>query len=81
VAQGWVPNRPVLSARKQPKYEGSDRQARGKILAALRDADEPLQRQTVLAEVADSEQAQRALDSLLRDGLVIAKGGELRLPE
>ncbi len=71
----------VLSARKQPKYEGSDRQARGKILAALRDADEPLQRQTVLAEVADSEQAQRALDSLLRDGLVIAKDGELRLPE
>jgi len=68
-------------ARRQPKYEGSDRQARGKILAALRDADEPLARTSVLAEVPDDEQAQRALNSLLRDGLVIAKGDEVRLPE
>jgi len=68
-------------ARRQPKYEGSDRQARGKILAALRDADEPLARTSVLAEVPDDEQAQRALNSLLRDGLVIGKGDEVRLPE
>ena len=68
-------------ARRQPKYEGSDRQARGKILAALRDADEPLARASVLAEVPDDEQARRALDSLLRDGLVMAKGVELQLPK
>lgn len=67
--------------RKQPRYEGSDRQARGKILAALRDADGPLPRGSVLAEVADTEQGQRALDSLLLDGLVIARDGGLRLPE
>lgn len=71
----------VSGTRRQAKYEGSDRQARGRILAALRDADEPLARASVLAEVPDAEQARRALDSLVRDGLVIARGGELRLPE
>jgi len=72
---------PQAATRRQPRYEGSDRQARGRILAALRDADEPLARTPVLAEVPDTEQARRALDSLLRDGLVIEKGDELHLPE
>lgn len=67
--------------RRQPKFEGSDRQARGRLMAALRDSDEPLPRSALLSEVTDSEQAQRALESLLADGLVVVdESGELRLP-
>ena len=66
---------------RRRKYEGSDRQARGKLLAALRDADEPLTRRSLLAEVSDADQGRRALDSLILDGLVFAGGDELRLPD
>ena len=66
--------------RRQPRYEGSDRQARGRLLAALRDADEPLGRTSLLAEVADGEQAERALSSLINDGLVVDDATGLRLP-
>jgi len=66
--------------RRQPRYEGSDRQARGRLLAALRDSDEPLARTSLLAEVADSEQAKRALSSLINDGLVVDDATGLRLP-
>jgi len=69
-----------VPARRQPRYEGSDRQARGRILAALRDADEPLPRGSVLAEVSDEEQAVRALSSLIADGLVVQEATGLRLP-
>jgi A/G-specific adenine glycosylase len=66
--------------RRQPRYEGSDRQARGRLLAALRDADEPLARASLLAEVANGEQAERALSSLIADGLVVDDATGLRLP-
>jgi A/G-specific adenine glycosylase len=66
--------------RRQPRYEGSDRQARGRLLAALRDADEPLGRAFLLAEVADGKQAERALSSLFDDGLVVEDAAGLRLP-
>ncbi len=72
--QGQTPS------RRQPRYEGSDRQARGRIMAALRDADEPLPRRSVLAEVPDEEQAARALSSLIADGLVVQDATGLRLP-
>lgn len=68
-------------ARRQARYEGSDRQARGRILAALRDADGPLATASVLAEVSDTHQAIRALESLVADGLVMElESGEVRLP-
>jgi hypothetical protein len=50
------------------------------LLAALRDADEPLARTSLLAEVADGEQAERALSSLINDGLVVDDATGLRLP-
>ncbi len=70
----------AVPTRRQPRYEGSDRQARGRIMAALRDADEPLPRRSVLAEVSDEEQAARALSSLIADGLVVQDATGLRLP-
>lgn len=67
--------------RRQPRFEGSDRQARGRIMAALRDVDEPLPVSAALAEVPDADQAARALESLITDGLVVIDDvGELRLP-
>jgi A/G-specific adenine glycosylase len=67
--------------RRQAKYEGSDRQARGAVLRALRDAaahEVPLA--DVAADWPDALQRDRAIDSLIADGLAEASHGHLRLP-
>lgn len=67
--------------RRQARYEGSDRQARGAVLKALRDAaDDALPVDAVLHDWADAAQRDRAIDSLVRDGLIEAVDGVLRLP-
>ncbi|BDV30200.1 A/G-specific adenine glycosylase [Microbacterium terricola] len=67
--------------RKQAKYEGSDRQARGAILRELRDAaSHGLPVDGILAGWPDSRQRDRALDSLVADGLVEAADGVVHLP-
>ncbi|GAA4779152.1 HhH-GPD family protein [Microbacterium gilvum] len=67
--------------RRQARYEGSDRQARGAVLRLLRDRDpSPVAEDAVLAGWPDRAQRDRAILSLLADGLVEAEGGELRLP-
>ncbi len=67
--------------RRHARYEGSDRQARGAVLRALRDASAHA---VPLAEVAadwpDPLQRDRAIDSLIADGLAEASEGLLRLP-
>lgn len=73
---------------KQAAFAGSDRQTRGRIMALLRSASEPVPRDDALhaldamgAESArDPLQAERALDSLLSDGLLVEFDGRLRLP-
>lgn len=65
---------------RRARYQGSDRQARGRILASLRDADEAMPLTRVLADWPDPEQRSRAIASLLADGLVEAAGTTLRLP-
>jgi A/G-specific adenine glycosylase len=59
--------------RGQP-YAGTDRQCRGRILAALREAEGPVSTATVDATWSDPEQRERALTSLLDDGLVVRVG-------
>ncbi|BDZ38612.1 hypothetical protein GCM10025863_12260 [Microbacterium suwonense] len=67
--------------RRQAKYEGSDRQARGGVLRALRNAEgHRMPTADVLAEWPDPAQRDRAIDSLIVDGLVEAVDGTLRLP-
>ena len=67
--------------RKRARYEGSDRQARGAILRALRDCDaHELPQDAVAADWPDAVQRDRAIDSLIADGLVEASAGALRLP-
>jgi len=67
--------------RRQAKYEGSDRQARGAVLKVLREAapsSVPLF--AVLPDWSDTAQRDRAIDSLIADGLAEAVDDVLRLP-
>ncbi|UNK69571.1 A/G-specific adenine glycosylase [Microbacterium sp. H1-D42] len=67
--------------RRQTRYEGSDRQARGAMLRMLREAPQhALPDADLTAAWADAAQRDRAIDSLIADGLVEAADGMLRLP-
>ncbi|MGK2317345.1 A/G-specific adenine glycosylase [Gordonia rhizosphera] len=57
--------------RKVQKFAGTDRQVRGLLLDVLRDTDHPVTRDRLdIAWTTDTAQRDRALDSLLVDGLV-----------
>ncbi len=56
--------------KKQAKFEGSNRQARGRLLAALRTTHSPVSLGDLIASHSPAQQAKRALDSLISDGLV-----------
>ena len=67
--------------RRQARYEGSDRQARGAVLQALRGAvGHALADAAVIPDWSEPAQRDRAIDSLIADGLVEASDGTLRLP-
>jgi len=58
-------------ARRPQRYAGTDRQVRGRLLDVLRDNATPVTRaQLDVAWLSDTAQRDRALDSLLTDGLV-----------
>ena len=66
---------------RQKKYEGSDRQARGAILATLRASAEDVSPATIDRAWADGAQRGRALAGLLSDGLIeLSEEGLFRLP-
>jgi A/G-specific adenine glycosylase len=56
--------------RRTQKYEGTDRQCRGRVLAVLRATDDPVRRADFDAVWAGQAQLERALDGLVADGLV-----------
>lgn len=58
------PPRPVQA------WEGTDRQVRGRLMAMVRDAAEPITKATLDTAWPESEQRERALAGLLADGLV-----------
>ena len=67
--------------RRQATYEGSDRQARGAVLKTLREAaPTPVPLFVVLADWPDAGQRDRAIDSLVADGLVEIEDDLLHLP-
>jgi A/G-specific adenine glycosylase len=74
VAEAGVRTRPAQG------YEGTDRQARGRLLALLRDAEHAVDAAALDATWPDHVQRQRALGSLLDDGLVVAVPGGYALP-
>jgi A/G-specific adenine glycosylase len=67
--------------RPGQRYEGTDRQARGRLLAVLRDSTESVPQQAMDAAWPDDAQRGRALHGLITDGLVEPTGdGGYRLP-
>lgn len=67
--------------RRQAKYEGSDRQARGAVLKTLREAaPSPVPLFAILPDWPDATQRDRAIDSLIADGLAEAEDDLLHLP-
>ncbi len=63
------------------RYDGTDRQCRGRLLAVLRDSPGPVRQADLDAAWADPVQRARALDSLVADGLVdLAPDGGYALP-
>jgi A/G-specific adenine glycosylase len=67
--------------RRQATYEGSDRQARGAVLKVLRGATpSPVLLDSLLPDWPDPQQRDRAIDSLIADGLIEAGDGTVALP-
>ena len=63
------------------KFIGTDRQVRGKILAVLRDSMSSLPRDAFLDTSLDEGQRNRALESLIADGLIeVTRAQRYRLP-
>ena len=56
--------------RRTQKYDGTDRQCRGRLLAVLRAASDPVRRADFDAVWAGQAQLDRALDGLVADGLI-----------
>ena len=63
------PTRTVHAAKQA--WHGTDRQVRGKILALLRAASGPVERDAVTAVWPDAEQRERCVVSLIADGLLV----------
>ena len=85
---GYPDNAPAKRP-KQAAFAGSDREARGKIMALLRDTRGSVSVAAAVAAAAaqgkgaapaDREQPRRAYDSLVADGLIVEFDGEARLP-
>jgi A/G-specific adenine glycosylase len=64
----------------QKRYEGSDRQARGAIMRALRTAQAPVARDELERVWSDADQLARAIAGLLADGLAVHTHGGYELP-
>jgi A/G-specific adenine glycosylase len=72
---------PAAPSRPVQRYAGTDRQVRGRLLAALRDAAGPVSQRTLDGTWPEPVQRARALDGLVADGLVVPVGrGRYALP-
>ncbi len=68
-------------ARSVQRFAGTDRQVRGLLMAVLREAPGPVSRAALDAVWSERVQRERALDSLVADGLVDPlAGGRYALP-
>lgn len=66
--------------RRGQTYAGTDRQCRGRLLAVLRDAEGTVAKARLDAVWADDDQRERALETLIADGLVETVGDQYALP-
>jgi A/G-specific adenine glycosylase len=74
--------KPAGPARpRAQRYQGTDRQCRGQLLAVLRDDDRPVGAARLAGAWPDAAQRERALRGLLADGLAERRpGGRYALP-
>lgn len=74
---------PLLDKRPPTqKFAGTDRQVRGKLMAVLRSATASVSKAELDEVWPDAQQRERALDSLVADGLVdVTRAGRYRLPQ
>jgi A/G-specific adenine glycosylase len=71
----------AATGRVAARYEGSDRQCRGRLLAVLREADGPVPAHLLATACNDSGQRARSLAALIADGLVTrCADGSFALP-
>lgn len=75
---GRLPSRPL--ARRQPRFEGSRRQARGAVVRMLASAGPRGMAEDELLRTLAREDAGAVIDALVREGLAVREGGTLRLP-
>ena len=68
----WLANGSPPAATRPPgqRYEGTDRQCRGRLLGLLRDSADPVPAERFDIVWPDTAQRARALDGLVADGLV-----------
>jgi A/G-specific adenine glycosylase len=69
----------TITARKQPAFEGSNRQVRGRIVAVLRDRPSAGIARLVTATRIDVDRVEVAAAGLVRDGIVERRGRSFRL--
>jgi len=69
----------MTTARRQPPFEGSNRQVRGRIVAVLRDRPSAGIAGLVEATGIDLQRVEVAAAGLVRDGIVERRGRSLRL--
>ena len=65
---------------RQPRFAGSDREARGLVMAELRTADRPVGLDELIALIPDEDRLTRALAGLTRDGLAALTPAGYTLP-
>lgn len=68
-------------SRPQPVFVGSNRQLRGKILAALRHSSRTERQLATMLDGAEPGRLDEVLDSLLRDGLIERKRSSFQLAQ
>ncbi len=69
------------TSKPQTRFDGSDRQARGRLMKAV--VDRPVDRTSAAARmglVHDSQRAHRLVDDLVREGLLVERENRLVLP-
>ncbi|WP_375388092.1 A/G-specific adenine glycosylase [uncultured Amnibacterium sp.] len=67
-------------ARRQARFEGSDRQLRGRVMAELRASDVPVTAAELAQVLPNTEVRERVVAGLLRDGLASRTPDGLTLP-
>jgi A/G-specific adenine glycosylase len=67
-------------APRQARYAGSDRQARGRILAVLRASEVQVEDAGLVDAVPDAERRARILAGLVKDGLAVREADGFALP-